>query len=56
LVFTIDNEGTRSYDDALSIEKIESNDDHNFPVYKVYIHISEVARLIKPGTLIDSEA
>lgn len=48
-LITIDGQGTRDYDDALSIEDCG---DH----YRLGIHIADVGQVIKKGTAIDSEA
>ena len=47
--FTIDPEGARDLDDAMSIVK-----NNNF--YKVYIHIADVSYFVKKGNSIDMEA
>ena len=50
MVFTIDNPSTKALDDAISIS---ANDDGSF---KIKIHISDVASIIKSDTPIDNEA
>lgn len=47
--FTIDPEGARDLDDALSIVKVDK-------CYKVYIHIADVSYFVKKGNSIDMEA
>jgi ribonuclease R len=49
-ILSIDGKNSRALDDALSLERI--NDDH----YRVGIHISDVASLVKKGSEIDKEA
>jgi len=48
-LLTIDGEMTRDYDDALHIEKKGDN-------YLVGIHITDVSRYVKPGSLLFKEA
>lgn len=48
-LLTIDGEMTRDYDDALHIEKKVDN-------YLVGIHIADVSRYVKPGSLMFAEA
>jgi len=48
LIFTIDPEGSRDLDDALSIEWVES-----LKKFKVGVHIADVAHFIRPNDPID---
>jgi exoribonuclease-2 len=48
-LLTIDGEATRDFDDALHIEKKGDN-------YLVGIHIADVSRYVKPGSLMFAEA
>jgi exoribonuclease-2 len=48
-LLTIDGEMTRDYDDALHLEKRGDN-------YLVGIHIADVSRYVKPGSLLFAEA
>lgn len=47
--FTIDDTSTRDMDDAISIERTRDG-------YRLGIHISDVASLIRPGTTLDLDA
>lgn len=47
--FAIDAEGTRDRDDAFSLVKLAEG-------WKLYIHVSDVASVIHPNSLIDKEA
>jgi len=49
-VFTIDGKKSRALDDAISFNKVEDG------VYRVGIHISDVASLIQSKTALDAEA
>lgn len=51
LIFTIDPEGSRDLDDALSIEWVESQQR-----FKVGVHIADVAHFIRPNDPIDKYA
>lgn len=46
---TIDPASARDYDDAVSLERIDSG-------YRLYVHIADVAQYIKPGTALFEEA
>ena len=50
VIFTIDPETARDYDDALSIEP------HPRGGWKVGVHIADVSTFVEPGTLLDKEA
>jgi ribonuclease R len=50
IVFTIDPEDAKDFDDALSIEKL---DNENF---EVGIHIADVSNYVSSGSLLDKEA
>jgi len=52
LVFTIDPEDARDFDDALHVEEIPGKDHW----LRVGIHIADVAAFVKPGTALDREA
>lgn len=49
-VFTIDPEDAKDFDDALSIETLESGN------YEIGIHIADVSHYVRPGTSLDKEA
>ena len=48
--FTIDPQGSRALDDALTIEELTSN------LYKVGVHIADVSFFVRQGCKIDQEA
>ncbi len=48
--FTIDPEDAKDYDDALSIEKLETGN------FKIGIHIADVSHYVTPGSAIYNEA
>jgi len=50
MVFTIDGENARDFDDAVSIERLENAN------YKLGVHISDVSFYVKEGTPLDQEA
>ena len=49
LTFTIDPETARDFDDAISLEKIESG-------FLLSVHIADVAHFVEPGGVLDREA
>lgn len=48
-IITIDGEDSRDFDDAISVEKIETG-------YKLGVHIADVSNYVKAGTALDDEA
>ncbi len=50
LVFTIDPEDARDFDDAVSMKKISDD------VYELGVHIADVSHYVRPGSSLDSEA
>lgn len=50
LVFTIDPEDAKDFDDAVSLEKTPKG------TWKLGVHIADVSHFVKPGTAIDREA
>ena len=47
--FTIDGEDAKDLDDAISIDKLDN-------VYKLYVHIADVANYVKAGSVTQQEA
>lgn len=50
-IITIDPVDARDFDDAISLEKDESNGH-----WRLGVHIADVAHFVRPGTLLDREA
>ncbi|MCK5802144.1 MAG: RNB domain-containing ribonuclease, partial [Lentisphaeria bacterium] len=50
LVFTIDPEGSRDFDDALSVRRLHDG------LWEVCVHIADVSHLVTPGSALDNEA
>lgn len=50
LIFTIDGENARDFDDAVSLERLENAN------YKLGVHISDVSFYVKEGSALDQEA
>lgn len=50
IVFTIDPEDARDFDDAVSLKKISDE------VYELGVHIADVSHYVRPGSVLDSEA
>jgi exoribonuclease R len=50
VVYTIDGEDAKDFDDAISIEELGDGD------VEVGVHIADVAHYVRPGTALDDEA
>jgi ribonuclease R len=50
IVYTIDGEDAKDFDDAISIEELGGGD------VEVGVHIADVAHYVRPGTALDDEA
>ena len=50
LIFTIDGDDARDFDDAVSLEKAENGN------YILGVHIADVSHYVKPGNALDCEA
>lgn len=49
MIFTIDGDDAKDFDDAISIEALPGG------AYKVGVHIADVAHYVRPGTALDAE-
>lgn len=50
LIFTIDGDDARDFDDAVSLDRLENGN------FKLGVHIADVTHYVKPGTALDNEA
>lgn len=50
VIYTIDGEDAKDYDDAISIKKLDGGS------VEVGVHIADVAHYVRPGTALDDEA
>lgn len=50
IIFTIDGDDAKDFDDAISIEKLSNNN------YKLGVHIADVTHYVKPNTKLNDEA
>jgi ribonuclease R len=50
MTFTIDPDGTKDIDDALSIRTLENGN------YEIGIHIADISHYVKPGSILDKQA
>jgi ribonuclease R len=50
VLFTIDPEDAKDFDDALSVKKLENGN------YEIGVHIADVSHFVRPGSIIDEEA
>lgn len=58
-IITIDPPDAKDYDDAISIQKLEANDPENRSgrqLWRLGVHIADVAHFIDPGSPLDEEA
>lgn len=53
--FTIDPADAKDFDDAISFEKVESQEP-GFETYRIGVHIADVSFYVRPGTKVDDEA
>ena len=54
--FTIDPEGAKNLDDAVSLKLLDSNDDNSEQHYELSVHIVNAAKHIESGCELDSDA
>lgn len=60
--FTIDPADAKDFDDAISFEIINEDDDqlpitnYQSPIYRIGVHIADVSHYVRPGTKIDEDA
>ena len=50
LIFTIDGDDARDFDDAVSVEKLENGN------FRLGVHIADVTHYVRPETALDNEA
>lgn len=60
--FTIDPADAKDFDDAISFERVNEDDDqlpitnYQSPIYRIGVHIADVSHYVRPGTKIDEDA
>ena len=56
IIFTIDPEDARDFDDAVSLKKISDPQDPSDELFELGVHIADVSHYVRPGSALDSEA
>lgn len=56
LVCTIDPPDAKDFDDAISIEQFEPDEQQDGAVYELGVHIADVSHFVRPGSHLDQEA
>ncbi|MEM7680977.1 MAG: VacB/RNase II family 3'-5' exoribonuclease [Planctomycetota bacterium] len=56
LIVTIDPPDARDFDDAIEVERLAPGQSENGAVWRLGVHIADVAHFVRPGSALDQEA